>query len=135
MDRLSPDKRGWLMSRIKSKNTSTELTIRRMIYAMGFRYRLHVKALPGKPDLVFAGRRKVIFVNGCFWHGHEDCRFARLPKSRIEFWAAKIARNRERDQENIAAIEARGWRVLTIWQCQLKDLEGLKKRINDFIEQ
>lgn len=135
MDRISPERRGWLMSQVKSKNTSTELTVRRLVYGMGFRYRLHVKTLPGKPDLVFKGRRKIIFVNGCFWHGHDDCRFARLPKSRIDFWMAKISRNRERDQENVAAIEAIGWRVLTVWQCELKNLEGLKKRINDFIEQ
>lgn len=135
MDRLSPERRGWLMSRIKSKNTSPEMVVRRLVYGMGFRYRLHVKTLPGKPDLVFAGRRKVIFVNGCFWHGHESCRYARPSKSRTEFWTAKISRNRERDLDNISAIEASGWSVLTVWQCELKNIEGLKNLLYDFIEQ
>lgn len=134
MDRLSPERRGWLMSRIKSKNTSPEMIVRRLVYGMGFRYRLHVKTLPGKPDLVFWGRRKVIYVNGCFWHGHEGCRYARPSKSRIEFWTSKISRNRERDRENVSAIEASGWSVLTVWQCELKNLEGLKNLLYDFIE-
>jgi len=134
MDRLSPEKRGWLMGRVKSKNTSTEMIVRRLIYSMGYRYRLHVKVLPGKPDLVFAGRRKVIYVNGCFWHGHKDCRYARLPKSNIDFWDTKIARNRSRDQENIAKMEANGWGVLTVWQCELKNIERLMSRIHGFLD-
>ena len=134
MDRLSPERRSWLMSRIGSKNTQPELVVRRLVFALGYRYRLHVKGLPGSPDLVFWGRRKVIFVNGCFWHGHPDCRFGRLPKTRIEFWQVKIDRNRQRDRVNIASLEADGWRVLTVWQCELKFIERLANRLNEFIQ-
>ncbi|MNZ90184.1 Very short patch repair protein [compost metagenome] len=134
MDRLTPEHRSWLMSRVGSKDTKPELVVRRLVFAMGYRYRLHSKHLPGSPDLVFPGRKKVIFVNGCFWHGHLGCRYGRLPKSRVEFWQAKIDRNRERDRENIASLEADGWRVLTVWQCELKDIETLANRLNEFIQ-
>lgn len=134
MDRLTPEHRSWLMSRVGSKDTKPELVVRRLVFAMGYRYRLHSKHLPGSPDLVFPGRKKVIFVNGCFWHGHPGCRYGRLPKSRVEFWQAKIDRNRERDRENIASLEADGWRVLTVWQCELKDIETLANRLNEFIQ-
>ena len=134
MDRLSPDRRSRLMSRIKSQNTGPELAIRRLIFGMGFRYRLHDKRLPGKPDIVFPGRRKVVFVNGCFWHGHMDCRYARLPKSRIDFWQRKRASNLARDRNNIAELEAEGWKVLVVWQCELKNPEFLGSKLYDFIE-
>ncbi|MNJ34468.1 Very short patch repair protein [compost metagenome] len=134
MDRLSPERRSWLMGRIRSKNTQPELVVRRLVFALGYRYRLHVKGLPGSPDLVFWGRRKVIFVNGCFWHGHPDCRLGRLPKTRVEFWQDKIDRNRQRDRVNIASLEATGWRVLTVWQCELKFIERLANRLNEFIQ-
>lgn len=123
------------MSRVKSKNTSPEMAVRRMVFRMGYRYRLHDKRLLGKPDLVFSGRRKVIFVNGCFWHGHAGCRYARLPKTRIDFWRAKRKANRARDRENIARLEADGWKVLTVWQCELKDTVALLGKLHDFIEQ
>lgn len=134
MDKLTPQHRSWLMSRIRSKNTSPELAVRRMVFRMGYRYRLHGKQLPGKPDLVFAGRRKVVFVNGCFWHGHEGCRYARLPKTRIVFWRAKRKMNRARDRANIALLEKSGWKVLTVWQCELKDPQALLSKLYDFIE-
>lgn len=134
MDRLTPEQRSRLMSRIGSKNTKPEITVRRLVFSLGYRYRLHSKHLPGSPDLVFPGRKRVIFVNGCFWHGHSGCRFSRLPKSRVEFWQTKIEHNRERDRENIAALEADGWRVLTIWQCELKNIEQLMIRLKVFLQ-
>jgi DNA mismatch endonuclease (patch repair protein) len=134
VDRLSREHRGWLMSRVKSKNTTPEMAVRNLVYGMGFRYRLHDKRLPGRPDLVLSGRRKVVFVNGCFWHGHEGCRYARIPKTRVAFWRAKIVKNRNRDQANVAALTAAGWKVLTVWQCELKTLETLKKKLYDFLQ-
>jgi DNA mismatch endonuclease (patch repair protein) len=101
---------------------------------MGYRYRLHDKRLPGRPDLVFSGRRKVVFVNGCFWHGHVGCRYARLPKSRVDFWRAKIEKNQARDRMNIASLESSGWKVITIWQCELKNIETLANKLYDFFE-
>jgi DNA mismatch endonuclease (patch repair protein) len=112
-----------------------ELAIRRLIFGLGYRYRLHDKQLPGTPDLVFPGRLKVVFVNGCFWHGHDDCRYARLPKTRVRFWRAKIERNRSRDLENIEMLNAGGWQTLTIWQCELRDIEKLTRKIYGFFEE
>lgn len=134
MDKLSSERRSWVMSRVKSKHTKPELVVRRLVFGMGYRYRLHDKKLQGHPDLVFPGRKKVIFVNGCFWHGHLGCRLGKLPKTRVEFWEEKIQRNRARDIQNIAALEASGWRVLTVWQCELKNSEMLASRLNEFIE-
>ncbi|MNV10720.1 Very short patch repair protein [compost metagenome] len=134
MDRLTTQRRSWLMSRVKSKNTKPELVVRRLVFGMDYRYRLHAKNLPGQPDLVFPGRKKVIFVNGCFWHGHTDCRYGRLPKSRVEYWQAKIEQNQARDRENTTLLEADGWQVLTVWQCELKNIETLANRLNEFIE-
>ncbi|MDO7910011.1 very short patch repair endonuclease [Pseudomonas sp. 22-AL-CL-001] len=134
MDTLSPERRSWLMSRVRAKNTKPELVVRRLVFSMGYRYRLHDKTLPGTPDLVFPGRKKAIFVNGCFWHGHANCRYGRLPKSRTAFWQAKIDRNRQRDADNIANLQAAGWQVLTVWQCELKELEILMSKLNEFIQ-
>lgn len=122
------------MGRVKPKNTTPEMVVRHTIFRMGYRYRLHDKRLPGRPDLVFAGRRKVIFVNGCFWHGHEGCRYAHLPKTHVRFWRAKIEKNRARDQANIALLKTDGWKVFTVWQCELKNIEILAKKLHDFIE-
>ncbi len=119
---------------VHSKDTGPELAVRRLICKMGYRYRLHVKALPGKPDIVMFGRRKIIDVRGCFWHGHCGCKYGRLPKSREDFWKAKIERNLQRDAENLHVLEGEGWRVLVVWQCDLKDLELLKTRLYEFIE-
>ena len=123
------------MSRVKSRDTGPEMTVRRLTFAMGFRYFLHGARLPGKPDLVFPRRRKAIFVNGCFWHGHSRCRYARLPKSRIDYWQPKIARNRERDRENRAALKKLGWKTLTVWQCELKNIGRTTRKIYDFLQQ
>ena len=107
------------MSGIRSKNTKPEIVVRKALHRRGYRYRLHNGALPGKPDLVFPSRKAVIFVNGCFWHGH-GCHLFRWPSTREEFWKAKILRNRERDSENRSALTSTGWRTLVVWECALK---------------
>lgn len=135
MDRLTAEHRSWLMSRVKSRDTKPELLVRKLVFAMGYRYRLHVRDLPGKPDLVFSRKRKVIFVHGCFWHGHERCRYGRLPKTRQEFWSNKIEQNRARDVRTVSELKNGGWRVLEVWQCQLKDFDGLAKQLNEFLEE
>lgn len=135
MDRLPPAKRSWLMSRIKAKNTAPELIVRRLIFGMGYRYRIHSNKLPGHPDLAFPGRKKVIFVNGCFWHGHEGCRYGSLPKTNTEFWETKISRNKKRDIENIALLDLMGWKVLTVWQCQTKDRTKLEVILKNFLNE
>ena len=118
-DRITEEKRRRVMQAVKSKDTGPELAVRRIMHKLGYRYRLHKKGLPGRPDLVFARRKKVIFVHGCFWHGH-DCRYGRPPESRREYWLPKLERNRERDRENKAELESLGWKVLTVWECQIK---------------
>lgn len=125
------------MSLIKGKHTAPEMTVRRLVYGLGYRYRLHAKLLPGKPDLVFARLRKVIFVHGCFWHRHPspNCRLARLPKSRHEFWIPKLEGNATRDQENQRKLRKLGWKSLVIWECQIKNLASLKRRLQTFLEQ
>jgi DNA mismatch endonuclease (patch repair protein) len=136
-DRLTPAQRSWNMSRIRGKNTKPELLVRRLLHAKGYRYRLHGKAgkgrLPGNPDLVFAGRRKVIFVNGCFWHFH-DCRVGQhAPKANAAFWEAKRARTRDRDAQQRSQLEAAGWTVLTVWECELKDGSALEAQLVEFL--
>ncbi len=121
------------MARVRGRDTAAEWTVRRLVYRLGYRYRLHARDLPGRPDLVFRGRRKVIFVHGCFWHRH-DCHLARLPKSNLEFWIPKLAANRDRDHANLAALEGRGWRVLVVWECELRDTNMLATRIADFLD-
>lgn len=124
------------MSKVRGKDTKPELIARRMLHAMGYRYRLQAKDLPGRPDIVFRRRRKVIFVHGCFWHRHPDpeCKLARLPKSRLDFWLPKLERNRERDINNVERLEALGWDVLLVWECELRDREQLGNRLRRFIE-
>ena len=131
-DNRSPESRSALMARIGSKNTAPEIIVRRVLFAMGYRFRLHRSDLPGKPDIVFAGRRKAIFVHGCFWHAH-GCRIGRPPKSRQEFWLAKLRRNAERDRENEQALWRQGWNVLTIWQCETKELSVLRNKLKSFL--
>lgn len=106
------------MARVRGRDTRPELTVRRALWAAGLRYQLHDKRLPGRPDIVFTSRRIVVFVNGCFWHGHEGCPRHRIPKSRVAWWTAKIRRNIERDAEVRAALEAAGWKVLVLWECE-----------------
>ena len=135
MDTLSPSERSERMSRVRSKNTKPELTIRRLVHSLGYRYRLHATQLPGKPDLVFAARRKVIFAHGCFWHRHgARCHLTRLPKSKLDFWQPKLEQNKKRDEKNIRELRKRGWKPLVIWECQLKTGSSLVERIMKFLE-
>lgn len=131
---MTSERRSWLMGRIRSKNTGPELAVRRLVYGMGYRYRLHEKRLPGTPDLVFWRRRKAIFVHGCFWHSHTGCRYARLPKSRIEYWKEKLVGNKKRDAVARRELRRLGWRNLVVWQCELKRPERLAERLRDFLE-
>lgn len=132
-DTLTPAERSKVMARVRGKNTKPELAVRRQAHAMGFRYRLHDRRLPGTPDLVFPGRRKVVLVHGCFWHRHEDCALARLPKTRRDFWEPKLRGNKERDQRNMADLENLGWQVLVVWECETKDQLGLAARLRRFL--
>ncbi|SFV15420.1 very short patch repair endonuclease [Pseudoduganella namucuonensis] len=127
VDSVTPALRSEIMSRVRHKDTKPEMLVRRMLHKAGFRYRLHVSGLPGKPDLVFAGRKKVIFIHGCFWHMHEGCAMARIPKSRVEFWTTKLSANRGRDTRNEAELRQAGWDVLTIWECELGKSDLLAK--------
>ncbi len=120
MDKLTPEQRRRCMAAIHSRNTKPELIVRRYLHACGFRYRLNHKRLPGRPDLVLRRYRTVIFVNGCFWHGHEGCAYYRLPSTNVAFWQLKIDRNRERDQRVQKQLAAMGWHCITVWECQLK---------------
>lgn len=133
-DTLSPSARSELMARIRGRDTKPEMLVRRLLHAMGYRYRLQVKDLPGRPDIVMRGRRKVIFVHGCFWHLHPDCRLARLPKSHLDFWLPKLEGNRARDLVNVEKLEAMGWRVLIVWECELGRKEQLSNILHRFIE-
>jgi DNA mismatch endonuclease (patch repair protein) len=137
VDRLTPEQRSWNMSRIRGKNTKPELLVRSLLHAKGYRYRLHGHArggkLPGNPDLVFSGRHKVIFVNGCFWHFH-DCKAGQTsPTGNAEFWEAKRTRTRNRDAEQRRLLEASGWQVLTVWECELKDISALELQLEQFL--
>jgi len=134
-DTLTAERRSQNMSRIGSKHTLPEMAVRKMVHAMGYRYRLHGKDLPGKPDLVFRGRKKVIFVHGCFWHLHSSCREGRIPSTRSEYWAPKLNRNQSRDANHLNALRAAGWQVLIVWECEIRDLDPLKDRIRRFLEE
>jgi len=135
-DTLTPFQRSERMSRVRNKDTAPEMVVRKLIYGMGYRYRLHGKDLPGRPDLVFRSRRRVVFVHGCFWHRHNDstCKLSRLPKSRLEFWLPKLEDNRVRDYKNQTALKAMGWQSLVIWECQLKKPIPLARKIRSFLE-
>ena len=124
------------MSLIAGKNTSPELQVRRIVHGLGYRYSLHKKDLPGKPDIVCSRLNAVIFVHGCFWHRHaaSRCRLSRLPKSRLDFWLPKLESNRLRDQRNTRALRSAGWKILVVWECQLRDKERMKNKIERFLE-
>jgi DNA mismatch endonuclease (patch repair protein) len=121
------------MRAVKGRDTGPEMFVRRLVFGMGYRYRLHRKDLPGKPDLVFVARRKVVFVHGCFWHGHDCPRGARVPKQNAEYWMNKIARNKERDAAHLIALKALGWRSLIIWECELKESAKVERRLSQFL--
>lgn len=135
MDLLSTEKRSWNMSRIRSKNTKPEIVLRKVLHKMGFRYRLYDKKLPGSPDLVFSKHKTVIFVHGCFWHRH-GCKQTTMPSTREEFWKAKFEANVERDKMNIQSLHANGWRVMVVWECELKNATktDLFQKIRNFLQ-
>ena len=125
MDRLSRGHRSWNMSRIKSRDTSPELKVRSILHSSGYRFRLHRKDLPGKPDIVLPKYRTVIFVHGCFWHRHLDCKYAYTPKSNIEFWEKKFTANIQRDLRSKRLLQEQGWTVIVVWECQVNNQEIL----------
>jgi DNA mismatch endonuclease (patch repair protein) len=132
VDNRSAESRSALMSRIGGKDTAPELEVRRLLHASGYRFRVHRRDLPGRPDIVFPSRRKIIFVNGCFWHAH-GCRIGKPPKSRIDYWAQKLEGNRARDIRSKALLRYAGWKVLTLWQCQIRNLPRLQTRLFSFL--
>jgi DNA mismatch endonuclease (patch repair protein) len=132
VDHLSKEHRSENMRAIKGRDTGPEMAVRKLLFGAGYRYRLHAADLPGKPDLVFRGRRKAIFVHGCFWHGHA-CRRGNRPRSNQEYWSAKIARNVARDYGNQAALCVLGWRIAIVWECELRDSAAVAARLRDFL--
>lgn len=133
VDRLTKERRSALMARVRSRNTGPELLVRSISYGLGYRHRLHRRDLPGTPDLVFPKLRCVIFVHGCFWHRHARCRKASMPKSRIEFWRQKFEKNKRRDTAAIRKLRKGGWKVLLIWECQLKNIRAVEEKMSDFL--
>lgn len=133
-DTLTVKERSERMSRVRGVGTKPEMVVRRLAHGLGYRFRLHGKDLPGKPDIVFRTKKKVIFVHGCFWHRHPNCKLARIPKSRRDFWVPKLEGNRKRDLRNQAALLKLGWRYLVIWECELGDLEVVAKEVETFLE-
>jgi DNA mismatch endonuclease (patch repair protein) len=129
MDHLSREDRSALMGRIRSSDTKPETQIRKLAHAMGLRFRLHRRDLPGSPDLVFPKYRLAVFIHGCFWHRHPNCARTTTPKSRVEFWENKFAENVARDQRNTKDLETSGWHVLVVWECELRDLTTLRRRL------
>ena len=134
MDNLSTERRSANMRQIRSKNTAPEIILRSIVHRLGYRFRLHRKDLPGKPDLVFPGRRKVIFVHGCFWHLHHGCKSAHVPKSNLDYWIPKLQHNQARDAANIEKLRARDWKSLIIWECEVKDERRIRDSIRHFLE-
>ena len=134
VDSVSPEVRSRIMAQVKSKGMKPEMRVRRLLHGLGYRYRLHRKDLPGRPDLVFPSRRKVVFVNGCFWHKHAGCPRVRIPATNREYWVAKLERNHARDGRNIALLEEIGWATMTVWECQLADIEAVTECLVDFLE-
>lgn len=133
-DNLTREQRKFAMTQVKSRNTSPEIRMRKLLLKLGYRgYRLHRSELPGKPDIVWIGRKIAIFVNGCFWHGHDCHRGGRMPKTRLEYWSLKIQRNKSRDAENCAKLLSNSWRVLTVWECELSNEDLLSKKVQNFM--
>lgn len=133
VDVFTREKRSRIMSSVKGKDTKPEVAVRRLLHRAGYRFRIHERNLPGRPDLYFSKRRKVIFVNGCFWHGHDDCRRAALPNSNKNFWNEKIQANKDRDIRNQWKLVEIGVNCLTVWECQLKDIKAVTQRLVEFL--
>ena len=135
VDHLDTAKRSLNMAAIHSEDTGPEMAVRQIVHGLGYRYRLHVRSLPGRPDLVFSSRRKVIFVHGCFWHRHPKCRYASSPKTRMEFWQGKFTSNVARDRRVRRELKRGDWAVLTVWACEIRKLDKLTTRLNDFLSE
>ncbi len=134
MDRLTKNQRSFCMSQNRGKDTKPEIIVRKLIYSLGYRYRLHRRDLPGCPDIVFGPRKKVIFVNGCYWHRHSCKKGRSIPETRKKFWQTKLQGNKERDLQNRRKLTKLGWKTLTVWECQIKDFEKVTARIINFLE-
>jgi DNA mismatch endonuclease, patch repair protein len=132
-DHVDREKRSLIMAAVHSQDTKPELAVRKIVHRLGYRYRLHDPKLPGRPDLVFALRRKAIFVHGCFWHRHTGCRYTTTPKTRTVFWEAKFSSNVSRDRRTRHELKKMGWEVLTVWQCELKNQRKLTERLDEFL--
>ena len=128
-DTMTPEQRSRCMSAIKGKDTKPEMIVRKYLFSKGLRYRLHVRSLPGNPDIVLPKYKTVIFINGCFWHGHEGCKYYRLPKSNVEFWKSKIINNKNRDVLNEIKLKVLGWRVIRIWECEIRRVQDRNKSL------
>ena len=134
MDRLSRGERSRNMGRIRAKDTAPELAVRKVLTELGVRYRLHRQDLPGRPDIVFSPRRKIILVHGCFWHQHPECQDAGVPKSRVEFWTEKLGRNVQRDSAQLNRLRELGWAVRVIWECEIRDINQLTAKLRAFLD-
>jgi DNA mismatch endonuclease, patch repair protein len=132
-DVFTREQRSRIMSRIHGTNTKPEMAVRKRLYSMGYRYRLHYSKLPGKPDIVLPKHKKAIFVHGCFWHAHKDCKRSKPPSSNVEFWHAKIGQTVERDRRSVEALVELGWQVLTVWSCETGRAEFLEQKLRDFL--
>ncbi len=132
-DVFSPEKRRWIMSRVRNRDTAPEVAVRSMIHRMGYRFRLHARDLPGTPDIVLPRHKKVVFVHGCFWHGHEGCPRAKLPQTNAEFWRKKIETNVRRDRKVVEELAECGWQVLIVWGCELRHPQHLTEKLADFL--
>ncbi|WP_416224149.1 very short patch repair endonuclease [Thiohalophilus sp.] len=133
VDTRSKEQRSRIMSSVHDKNTRPEMYVRSMLHRMGYRFRLHRKGLPGRPDIVFPSRHKVIFVNGCFWHSH-NCKYDKPPKSKLDYWLPKLEATKKRDKKNVDALKKLGWEVLTVWQCELRNPSFLQQRLKRFLK-
>lgn len=133
MDKINAQERSKVMAQVKGKNTGPEKRVRSLLHKNGFRFRLHRKDLPGAPDIVLAKKKTVIFVHGCFWHRHPGCKRASMPASNVDYWNSKFARNQARDADNQSRLTSLGWRVIIIWECELKDPNRLEKRLIELL--
>ena len=135
VDKLTPEERSINMGKIRSRNTSPEMKVRKIAHGLGYRFRLYRRDLPGKPDLVFTARKKVIFVHGCFWHQHKDpkCKISRIPKSKLDYWIPKLQNNVDRDMQHQAELKKLGWKNLVVWECEVKNIERLRRKIGNFL--
>lgn len=133
-DTMTPEQRSRCMAAIKGKDTKPEMIVRKYLFSRGLRYRVNNRKLPGAPDIVLKKYNTVVFIDGCFWHGHEGCKYFRMPKSNIEFWERKISHNRARDISNTAVLEIMGWRVIRVWECDIKSVSGREEYLNGLYE-